>query len=154
MDASGLGNAGTADGSATVAAGQFGNALSLPDTASYVSCGTNLPNAVLKDAFTPKLVSSIAHAYGRPHVMSEVSAHAQGGKVTPMQMYASMSLQYALGVDTFTSYYSEQQAEPALPAEEPASVPETALQERPALPFAASPTSGASGQGACQSRWQ
>lgn len=52
LDASGLGNAGTADGSATVAAGQFGNALSLPDTASYVSCGTNLPNAVLKDAFT------------------------------------------------------------------------------------------------------
>jgi hypothetical protein len=29
-------------------------------------------------------------------------------------MYASMSLQYALGVDIFTSYYSEQQAEPAL----------------------------------------
>ena len=74
----------------------------------------SIPTLVLKDAFTPKLVSSIAHAYGRPHVMSEVSAHAQGGKVTPMQMYASMSLQYALGVDTFTSYYSEQQAEPAL----------------------------------------
>ncbi len=74
----------------------------------------SIPMKVHNDAFTPKLVSSIAHAYGRPHVMSEVSAHAQGGKVTPMQMYASMSLQYALGVDTFTSYYSEQQAEPAL----------------------------------------
>ena len=74
----------------------------------------SIPTLVHRDAFTPKLVSSIAHAYGRPHVMSEVSAHAQGGKVTPMQMYASMSLQYALGVDTFTSYYSEQQAEPAL----------------------------------------
>ena len=74
----------------------------------------SIPTKVHNDAFTPKLVSSIAHAYGRPHVMSEVSAHAQGGKVTPMQMYASMSLQYALGVDTFTSYYSEQQAEPAL----------------------------------------
>ncbi len=74
----------------------------------------SIPTKVHNDAFTPKLVSSIAHAYNRPHVMSEVSAHAQGGKVTPMQMYASMSLQYALGVDTFTSYYSEQQAEPAL----------------------------------------
>ncbi|MBQ7378204.1 MAG: hypothetical protein IJW70_00830 [Clostridia bacterium] len=74
----------------------------------------SIPMKVHNDAFTPKLVSSIAHAYGRPHVMSEVSAHAQGGKVTPMQMYASMSLQYALGVDIFTSYYSEQQAEPAL----------------------------------------
>ena len=74
----------------------------------------SIPMKVLSDAFTPKLVSSIAHAYNRPHVMSEVSAHAQGGNVTPMQMYASMSLQYALGVDIFTSYYSEQQAEPAL----------------------------------------
>ena len=74
----------------------------------------SIPTLVHRDAFTPKLVSSIAHAYGRPHVMSEVSAHAQGGKVTPMQMYASMSLQYALGVDTFTSYYSEKQAEPEL----------------------------------------
>ena len=74
----------------------------------------SIPMKVHNDAFTPKLVSSIAHAYGRPHVMSEVSAHAQGGNVTPMQMYASMSLQYALGVDIFTSYYSEQQAEPAL----------------------------------------
>lgn len=74
----------------------------------------SIPTKVYNDAFTPKLVSSIAHAYGRPHVMSEVSAHAQGGKVTPMQMYASMSLQGALGVDIFTSYYSVQQAEPAL----------------------------------------
>ncbi len=74
----------------------------------------SIPMKVHNDAFTPKLISSIAHAYNRPHVMSEVSAHAQGGKVTPMQMYASMSLQYALGVDIFTSYYSEQQAEPAL----------------------------------------
>ena len=74
----------------------------------------SIPTRVYQDAFTPKLVSSIARAYGRPHVMSEVSAHAQGGKVTPMQMYASMSLQNALGVDIFTSYYSEQQAEPAL----------------------------------------
>ncbi len=74
----------------------------------------SIPMKVHNDAFTPKLVSSIARAYGRPHVMSEVSAHAQGGKVTPMQMYASMSLQNVLGVDVFTSYYSEQQAEPAL----------------------------------------
>ena len=58
-------------------------------------------------AFTPKLVSSVARAYNRPHVMSEVSAHAQGGKVTHDQMYASLCAQYALGVDTFTYYYGE-----------------------------------------------
>lgn len=58
-------------------------------------------------AFTPKLVSSVAHHYNRPHVMSEVSAHAQGGKVTHDQMYASLCAQYALGVDIFTYYYGE-----------------------------------------------
>ena len=58
-------------------------------------------------AFTPKLVSSIAHAYNRPHVMSEVSAHAQGGNVSHDQMYASLCAQYALGVDIFTYYYGE-----------------------------------------------
>jgi hypothetical protein len=67
----------------------------------------SLPPVVRRYAFTPKLVSSVAHAYGRPHVMSEVSAHAQGGMVSKEQMYASLCAQYALGVDTFTYYYSE-----------------------------------------------
>lgn len=67
----------------------------------------SLPENVRRDMFTPKLISSIAHAYKRPHVMSEVSAHAQGGKVSGEQMYASIALQYAFGVDIFTSYYSE-----------------------------------------------
>lgn len=63
-------------------------------------------------AFTPKLVSSIARAYDRPHVMSEVSAHAQGGNVTHDQMYASLCAQYALGVDIFTYYYGERFMDP------------------------------------------
>ena len=63
-------------------------------------------------AFTPKLVSSVARAYNRPHVMSEVSAHAQGGKVTHDQMYASLCAQYALGVDIFTYYYGERFMDP------------------------------------------
>ena len=67
----------------------------------------SIPSVVRQYAFTPKLVSSIAHLYGRPHVMSEVSAHAQGGQVTGDQMYASLCAQYALGVDVFTSYYYE-----------------------------------------------
>ena len=66
----------------------------------------SIPETVYQYAFTPKLISSIAHAYNRPHVMSEVSAHSNGGKVTPEQMYASIALQYAFGVDIFTSYYS------------------------------------------------
>lgn len=67
----------------------------------------SLPPVVRQYAFTPKLVSSIAHAYRRPHVMSEVSAHAQGGKVTYDEMYGSLCAQYALGVDTFTYYYPQ-----------------------------------------------
>ena len=63
-------------------------------------------------AFTPKLVSSVARAYDRPHVMSEVSAHAQGGNVTHQQMYASLCAQYALGVDVFTYYYGEHFMDP------------------------------------------
>ena len=73
----------------------------------------SLPELVRRDMFTPKLISSIAHAYRRPHTMSEVSAHAQGGNVTADQMYASIALQYAFGIDIFTSYYSETQLDPA-----------------------------------------
>lgn len=65
------------------------------------------PERTRADAFTPKLISSVAHAYGRKHVMSEVSAHAQGGKVTPGQMLGTVTAQYALGVDVFTSYFGD-----------------------------------------------
>ena len=71
----------------------------------------SVPEIVYDNGFTPKLVSSVAHAYGREHVMSEVSAHAQGGKVTDMQMLTSQLLQFAFGVDVFTSYYSENMME-------------------------------------------
>jgi hypothetical protein len=67
----------------------------------------SLPENIWSSAFTPLLVSSIASFYNKPHVMDEVSAHAQGGNVTLEQMYISLMLQYALGVDVFTSYYSE-----------------------------------------------
>lgn len=67
----------------------------------------SIPSVVRDYAFTPKLISSVAHHYNRPHVMSEVSAHAQGGRVTHDQMYASLCAQYALGVDIFTYYYGE-----------------------------------------------
>ena len=72
------------------------------------------PELTRRDAFTPKLISSVAHTYNRPHVMSEVSAHVQGGKVTYEEMLGTVTAQYALGVDVFTSYFSET----ALPAEQ------------------------------------
>ncbi len=67
----------------------------------------SLPESVWCSAFTPLLVSSIASLYNKPHVMDEVSAHAQGGNVTIDQIYISLMLQYALGADVFTSYYGE-----------------------------------------------
>ncbi len=72
----------------------------------------SIPSVVRNYAFTPKIVSSVAKAYNRPHVMSEVSAHAQGGKVSHDQMYASLCAQYALGVDVFTYYYGERFMDP------------------------------------------
>ncbi len=72
----------------------------------------SIPSTVREYAFTPKLIASVARAYGRPHVMSEVSAHAQGGQVSHDQMYASLCAQYALGVDIFTYYYGEHFMDP------------------------------------------
>ncbi len=73
----------------------------------------SIPEAIYRDyAFTPQLVSSIAEAYGKEHVMSEVSAHAQGGHVTERQQYTSVCLQYAFGADIFNYYYSEDAMDP------------------------------------------
>jgi hypothetical protein len=72
----------------------------------------SIPETVYDMAFTPKLISSIAVNYGREHVMSEVSAHAQGGKASDDQMLCSQLIQYVYGVDTFTSYYAENFMEP------------------------------------------
>lgn len=52
VDDSGSGNDGTAAGSASVAGGKIGSALSVPDSNSYVTCGEHQSNAELKDAFT------------------------------------------------------------------------------------------------------
>lgn len=58
--------------------------------------------------FTPKLISSIAIANDRKHVMDEVSMHTQTALKMPVtidDMYSSVCLQYSLGADVFTYYY-------------------------------------------------
>ena len=70
-----------------------------------------LPEHIRYDAFTPKLISSIARFNGRRRVMSEISAHAQGGKVTPEQFLGTMYTQYVLGINAFNSYFSENQVD-------------------------------------------
>lgn len=58
--------------------------------------------------FTPKLISSVAIANDRQHVMDEVSMHTQTAlkmDVSIEEMYSSICLQYSLGADVFTYYY-------------------------------------------------
>ena len=63
-DASGSGNDGTAAGSAAVAAGRIGSALSLPNKSDYVTCGQNQSNAELKDGFTVEGWANLANLSG------------------------------------------------------------------------------------------
>jgi len=74
---------------------------------------SSLPDEVFGMAFTPKLARSIAELYGTNHVMSEVSGFNQGtnltemGRITLTDMYNSIMLQLAFGVDIFASYYPD-----------------------------------------------
>ena len=70
---------------------------------------TSVPEAILGMAQVPKLVASVAALNGKEHVMSEASGYAEtviGKKNLSLgQMMGACVLQYALGVDTFASYY-------------------------------------------------
>ena len=70
---------------------------------------TSIPESVFGAAQVPKLIASVAALNGREHVMSEASGYAETiinkQKLTYEQMIGACVLQYALGVDTFTSYY-------------------------------------------------
>lgn len=67
----------------------------------------SIPENVWQQAFAPTLVHSISAFYRDGHVMDEVSAHMQGGKVSDAEIFASLLVQYCLGADIFTSYYSD-----------------------------------------------
>lgn len=57
-----------------------------------------------------KTVSSVSHLYARGHVMSESSEHTQrmaGETVDKADMIGATAAQYAMGVDTITSYYGD-----------------------------------------------
>ena len=72
---------------------------------------TSEPGQIWDMAFTPKLARSISELYGHEHVMDEVSnfiqiaAYDATGQETLEEMYGSLMLQLAFGVDIFTSYY-------------------------------------------------
>lgn len=52
-----------------------------------------------------KFASSVAQQYNRPHVMSEISNAFDSEQAGITGMIASVGVQYAFGVDKFTSYY-------------------------------------------------
>ena len=71
---------------------------------------TTLPDGVLAQAMTPKLIASAANWFGTHKVMSEVSGHMQGaaGKAYgAREMKCAVTMQRALGVTEFPSYYSD-----------------------------------------------
>lgn len=71
----------------------------------------SIPERVWKKAFTPLLVSSVSKLYADGMVMDEVSLHFQakfGVSVSSQQLLNSLLMQYALGANLFTSYYSDE----------------------------------------------
>ena len=66
------------------------------------------PKNVLRNAATPKLVSSIAAWYGKKQVMSEVSGHTESALGIPYDfsdVLCAQYVQFALGVNVFNSYF-------------------------------------------------
>lgn len=66
---------------------------------------------IINWATGPKLVSSIAGLYGKRRVMSEVSGHMEGAKCSFEKSLCTAFLQYAAGVNVFTSYFSFSESE-------------------------------------------
>ena len=83
-DASGSGNGGTAGGSAAVAAGKVGSAVSLPNKSDYIACGQNLPNSDLFSGFTVEGWANLANTSGNHALFGKnvfMSVRANGTSV-------------------------------------------------------------------------
>lgn len=62
----------------------------------------------LRRSMACKLASSAAHGYGRKHVMIEASNMCDKDQSLPVsKLCCAMAIEFALGVDTITSYYGE-----------------------------------------------
>ena len=103
-DASASGNGGTAAGSAAVAAGPFGTALSLLTANDFVSCGTALPNSSLAAGFTvqgwanPSSVSGKSAMFAKKQFISVRIENGGFVVTTPnVQNHNSISAQIAAG---------------------------------------------------------
>ena len=103
-DVSGSGNAGTASGAAAVADGKFGSGLSLPDSASYVSCGTSQSNAELKDGFTVEAwVNSSSYSGNRVVFAKDAFISVRTGSATQLQVTTPGKKDHNMSVATLPS---------------------------------------------------
>ena len=103
-DVSGSGNAGTASGAAAVADGKFGSGLSLPDSASYVSCGTSQSNAELKDGFTVEAwVNSSSYSGNRVVFAKDAFISVRTGSTTQLQVTTPGKKDHNMAVSTLPS---------------------------------------------------
>ena len=65
--------------------------------------------AQVRHSVACKLASSAAHMYGKSHVMIEASNMCDADQTfSPERIQLAMAMEYALGVDTITSYYGEE----------------------------------------------
>lgn len=79
------------------------------------------PERVRGKAFTPLLVSSVSRLYADGNVMDEVSKWFQnkfGIKVSSLQLFNALLMQYAMGANLFTSYYGDEDLLQTIPTGE------------------------------------
>ena len=84
VDASASGNNGTVGGSAAVAAGKVGSAVSLPNKSDYVTCGQNQPNSELFSGFTVEGWANLANTSGNHTLFGKnlfMSVRTSGAKI-------------------------------------------------------------------------
>ena len=84
VDASASGNNGTAGGSAAVAAGKVGSAVSLPNKSDYVTCGQNQPNSELFSGFTVEGWANLDNTSGNHTLFGKnlfMSVRTSGAKI-------------------------------------------------------------------------
>ena len=102
-DASGSGNDGTAAGSVAVTNGPVGSALSYPNTSSFVSCGSSLPEADLVGGYTIEGWVSLASISGKKALFGKSGFISYRMEGTAVKITTPKVLDYANVSDFITA---------------------------------------------------
>ena len=102
-DSSGCGNDGTATGSVTRVVGKVGYALSYPNTSSFVSCGSSLPEADLVGGYTIEGWVSLASISGKKALFGKSGFISYRMEGTAVKITTPKVLDYANVSDFITA---------------------------------------------------